>query len=149
MSGLSKTGPIPSGRGILVPALPGTGKAYASFADVMDSILDGGFTVPELTEIRRTIGRTLTQQRKTGMIMTGATIEEGDRVRINANYYSKSMVGVTGTVKEVLGGANGKSVWVSVKFWPDALPKRRPKYAVGVDGLVHVAGNCVDPLPRT
>ena len=145
----SSTGPIPSGRGILMPRLPGSGKSYVSYADVMDSITDGGFTAPQLTLIKRECQRALTMQRKAGMIMAGATIEEGDRVMINDNYYLKTMWGVVGTVTEIVSHTSGKNVWCSVKFKPDSLPGRRPKYAVGTDGLCHVAGNCVDPIPRT
>ena len=145
----SSTGPIPSGRGILMPRLPGSGKSYVSYADVMDSITDGGFTAPQLTLIKRECQRALTTQRKVGMIMAGATVRVGDRVRINENYHYKSMIGVTGTAAQVTDHytPGSKNVWVSVKLVPDALPKRVPKYGIDSDGKVHVAGHCVELLP--
>lgn len=134
-----------AGKVTLASLTPST---YSVLLDVIERNALG-LTVAELDGLRRACQKQIKLARYTGLIMAEASVSEGDRVQINDNYGYKSLHGITGTVKEVHSFHAGRNPWCYMRITPDALPKRVPRYAVDADGLVAVAGHCVDLIAST
>jgi hypothetical protein len=110
--------------------------------DVLEAMEAGQFTRDELLKLRSQVAAYGRGRRVRGNILAIASINVGDRVRINNDFWYKTLRGLEGVVETVNGGA-ASPFWTQFQVRLDFLPKRRPKYAV-VDGTLYVGGDCLD-----
>lgn len=115
-------------------------------ADVIAAINGGAYTTDELRAMRRASQQYENQRYNYGAALA-STLSPGTAVRLNDNYYYKTLRGMTGTVVEVKTHASRRNIYSYVKVKLDCIPTgRRPIYQPDKDNNVLAHGAALDVI---